>query len=52
MHKNATALMIAMLDHSEIDIEILSVGMKTMESDDCKEMLEDNKDANRVLAIT
>ena len=52
MHKNATALMIAMLDHSEIDIEILSVGMKTMESDDCREMLEDNGNVNRMLAIT
>ena len=33
-------------------MKISSTGMETMESDDCKEMLEDNKDANRVLAIT
>jgi len=39
VHKNATALMIAILDHSEIDMEILSIGMETMESDDCREMI-------------
>ena len=52
VHKNATVLMIAMLDHLEIDIEILSVSMETMESDDCREILEDNGNVNRMLAMT
>ncbi len=41
-----------MLGHSEVDMKISSTGMETMEFDDYKEMLEDNKDANRMLAIT
>ena len=52
VHKNVAVLIITMLGHSEVDMKISSTGMETMESDDCKEMLEDNKDANRVLAIT
>ena len=44
--------MIVMLDHSEIDIEVLDAGMKTVESNDCKGVLEDNRDANGVLATT
>jgi len=35
VHKNAVALMIAMLDHSELDIEVSDVDMETTESDDC-----------------
>jgi len=49
--KNATAPTIAMLGHSEIDIEISDVGMETTDSDDCREMSRDDGDANGILAI-
>ena len=41
--------MIVMLGYSEINIEVLDVGIETAESNDCKEMLRDNRDTNRVL---
>ena len=47
---NNTTLMIVMLDHSEIDIEISNTGMKTVESDNCREVSGDNRDANSILA--
>jgi len=50
--KNTTAPMIAMLGHSEIDMEISDAGMETTDSDDCREMSRDNGDANGVLAVT
>jgi len=50
--KNAAALMIAMLDHSELDMEILDAGIETVESDDCRGMSGKDKDANSVLATT
>ena len=34
--KNATALMIAMLGHSELDTEVSDAGIETVESDDCR----------------
>ena len=40
-----------MLDHSEIDIEVSDASMETVESDDCKEVLRDDRDTNRVLAV-
>jgi len=40
-----------MLDHSEVDMEISSAGIETMESNNCREMSEDDSSANRVLAI-
>ena len=42
--------MIAMLGYSEVDIGISDIGMKTVESNNYREMSEDNGDANRVLA--
>ena len=42
--------MIAMLDHSELDMEVSDVGMKTMESDDCRGESKKDGDANGVLA--
>ena len=48
--RNAVVLMIAMLDCSEIDLEVPDIDMKTVESDDCKEVLENNRDANGILA--
>jgi len=42
--------MIAMLDHSELDVEISDAGMETTESDDCRGVSKKNRDANGVLA--
>ena len=50
-HKNATALIIAMLDCSEIDTEVSDANMKTTDSNDCREMSRDDRDANGVLAM-
>ena len=50
--KNATAPMIAMLDHSELDMEISDAGMETVESDDCRELSKKDRDTNDVLATT
>ena len=48
---NATVLIIAMLGYSEVDIEVLGIGIETIESDDCREVLENNRDTNDVLAM-
>ena len=48
--KNAVALMIAMLGHSELDMEISDVGMETVESNNCRGVSKKNRDANGVLA--
>ena len=48
-HKNATAPMIVMLDCLEIDMKVSDTGMETMESNDCKEVSRDNRNANSVL---
>ena len=50
-HKNAAAPIIAMLGHSELDTEFLDVGMETVESDDCRGLSRNNRDANGVLAM-
>jgi len=43
--------MIVMLGHSEIDIEVSDIGIETMESSDCREVSEDDRDTSSVLAI-
>jgi len=50
-YKNATAPMIAILDHLKVNTKVSDAGMKTMESDDCKEKLGDDGDTNSVLVI-
>ena len=50
--KNATAPIIAMLGCSEIYIEVSSTVMETADSNDCKEILRDNRYTNGMLAIT
>ena len=50
--KNATALMIVMLGHLELDMKVLDTDMKTTESDDCREILRNDRDANGMLAVT
>jgi len=42
--------MIAMLDCSELDTKVSDAGMKTVESDDCREVSKKDRDANGVLA--
>ena len=49
--KNATAPMIAMLGHSEIDTEVSDVSIETTESDECRRVLKDDGNANSVLAM-
>ena len=51
MCKNATAPIIAMLGHLELDTEVSYADMETMESNDCREMSRNDRDANGVLAI-
>ncbi len=50
--KNAAAPMIAMLGYLELDTEVSDAGMKTMESNDCREVSKKDRDANSVLAMT
>ena len=50
--KNAAASMIAMLDHSELDMEVSDAGMETAESDDCRGLSKKDGDANGMLATT
>jgi len=49
-HKNAVVPMIAIIGHSELDMEVLDAGVETMESNDCREMSGKNRDTNGVLA--
>ena len=44
--KNTIALIIVMLDHSEIDIEISDTSMETTYSNDYREISRGNRDAN------
>ena len=43
--------MIAMLDHLELDIKVSDAGMKTTESDNCREVSRKDRNANGVLAV-
>ena len=52
VHKNATVLIIVMLGCLEIDIEVSDTGMETANSNDCREMSRDDRDANGMLAMT
>jgi len=49
--KNAAAPMIAMLDCSELDMEVSDAGMETLESNDCRGVFKKNGDVNGVLAM-
>ena len=42
--------MIVILGHLELDIEVSDAGMETVKSDDCREMLRSDRDANDMLA--
>ena len=43
--------MMAILGYSEIDTEISNIDIEFIESNDCREMLGDDRDANNVLAM-
>jgi len=49
--KNAIAPIMAILDCSEVDIDVSDTDMETVESNDCRGVLENDKDANSVLAV-
>ena len=51
MYKNAAALMTAILDYSEVDIEVSDEDMETMKSNGYRRVSGDNEDANGVLAV-
>ena len=51
MHKNATAPMMAILDHLELDMEVSDAGIETIESDNCREMSRNNRVVNSILAM-
>ena len=51
VYKNTRALIIAMLDHLEVDLEVSDAGIETMESNDCRRVLGNDRNANGVLAI-
>ena len=40
-----------MLGCSEVDIEVSDTGVETVRFNNCRELLEDNRDANSILAI-
>ena len=42
--------MIAILDHSELDMEVSNTGMETTESNDCRGMFRKDGDTNGILA--
>ena len=50
VHKNTVALMIVILGHLELDTEASDTGIKPTESDDCRGMSINDRDANGVLA--
>ena len=51
IYKKAAASMIVMLDFLELDTEISDDSMETIEFNKYREILENNRDANSVLAV-
>ena len=49
--KKATTPIIAMLGHLEVKTKVSNMDIETIESDNCREVLKNNRDANRVLAM-
>jgi len=50
-YKNTTAPMIVILDCLEIDMEVLDIGIETVESNECRRVSRGNRDTNGVLAV-
>ena len=44
--------MIVILGYLELDMEVSDAGMETMESNDCRKLLRDNRNTNSMLVIT
>ena len=40
-----------MLGYSEVNTAVFDTGMETAESNNCREMLKDNRNTNKVLAM-
>ena len=51
-HKNTTVLIIAILDCSEIDMKVSDISIETTKSNDCREILGNNRNTNGILAMT
>ena len=51
MQRKVIALIIAILDHSEIDTEILKVSVEDIEFNEFREMLRVNRITNNMLAV-
>ena len=51
MHKNAIALMIAILGYLELDTEVSDAGMEISESDDCRGISRGDRNANGIFPI-
>ena len=51
MYKNVVTPIIVMLGLLRLNMGISDASMKTMESNDCKELLKDDRDTNRMLAM-
>ena len=51
MYKNTTAPMIAMLGCLEVNTKISNIDVKTVGSNNYKEVLEDNRDTNCILVV-
>ena len=50
--KNAAAPIIVILGCLEVDMKVLDVGMKTVESDNCRGMSGNDGNSNSILAMT
>jgi len=50
-YKNTTAPMIAMLGHLEINTKVLNAGIEIKDSNNCREISRNNRDANGVLSM-
>jgi len=50
VYKNATVPIIAILGYSEVNTEVLDADMETVESNNCRGISENDRDANSVLA--
>ena len=49
IYKHTAALIIAILDYSEVNIEVSYIGVEITESNNCQEILEDEGDASGML---
>ena len=48
--RNATAPIIVILGHLELDMKVLDAGIETVKSNDCRGISRDDRDTNDILA--